>query len=624
VDTFARPLIMAEQRPDGSVLLRSAVRLGDHADHLGQELRRWGEATPDAVLATEPVGSAAGSPGRRALTYAEARRAADALAQGLLDLGAAPDRPVLLLSGNSLEHLLLTLACYTAGVPAVPASVAYSLMSTDHRQLRAMVELVRPGVVFAVDAGRFGAALDAVVAAGERVAVVVADGQRPGAVGIGELATTVPGRDVARAFGTVTPDTVAKILFTSGSTGTPKGVLTTQRMLTSNQQMMRQVWPFLAVEPPVLVDWLPWSHTFGGSHNVNMALTNGGTVHIDAGRPTVELFGRTVDALREIAPTVYVNVPAGYAMLVPRLEADEAFARHFFSRLRLLFYAAAALPPALWNRLERLVERHADHAVPFTSSWGTTETAPAATSAHWAGSRCGCIGAPLPGVTLKLVPAGAKREIRLTGPNITPGYLRRPDANAAAFDEEGYYRTGDAVVLVDADDPNQGLMFDGRIAEDFKLMTGTWVSVATIRTTLVSAARVLTDAVIAGHDRDEVTALAWLNLPEARSLCGLDGAAELAPDHPVLRRHLAATLAELAVGAGSAGRVARLLLCVEPPDLDAGEITDKGYVNQAVVLERRAHLVERLYAAPPPADVIVAVRRNGAGHLSTETRSTET
>ncbi|MBW0113717.1 feruloyl-CoA synthase [Pseudonocardia abyssalis] len=603
MDTFARPQIKAEQRPDGSVLLSSTVPVGPHAEHLGQELRRWAGRTPDAVLASAPDGTG----GRRSVTFGEARRAADALAQALLDLGAAPDRPVLLLSGNSIEHLLLMLGCYTAGVPAVPTSVAYSLMSADHHQIRAMVELVTPGVVFAEDAGPFGPALDAVLAAtGATPAVVMATGSRDGAHRVEDLLATVPGPDVARAFDAIAPDSVAKILFTSGSTGTPKGVLTTQRMLTSNQQMMREVWPFLVDEPPVLVDWLPWSHTFGGSHNLNMALTNGGTLHIDAGRPTPAAFGHTVDALRGIAPTVYVNVPAGYAMLVPHLEKDAELARHFFSRLRLLFYAAAALPQALWDRLERLVEQHADHPVPFTSSWGTTETAPAATSAHWAGARCGCIGVPLPGVTLKLVPEGGKREIRITGPGITPGYLDRPDATAAAFDDEGFYRTGDAVVFVDDTDPNQGLMFDGRIAEDFKLMTGTWVSVATVRGALVSAARVLSDAVIAGHDRDEVTAIAWLHPSESRALCGLDADTEVPLDHPVLRAHLGDTLAELGTTSGSAGRVARLILAADPPDLDAGEITDKGYINQRVVLDRRSDLVERLYAPVVDAAVITS------------------
>ncbi|GAA1279728.1 feruloyl-CoA synthase [Pseudonocardia aurantiaca] len=600
-DTFAPPRIVGEQRADGSVLLRPTEPLGAHAEHLGQELRRYAEQTPDAVLVTEP------SPdGRRALTYGDAWATAEALAQGLLERGARPDRPVMLLSGNSLEHLQLTLACYLAGVPAVPASVAYSRATSDHAQLRAMAELVRPGVVFAADPRQFGPALDAVRDTTPDVHETVVRGGRPGATTFEELARTVAGAEAASAYAAITPDTVAKILFTSGSTGRPKGVLTTQRMLTSNQQMMRQAWPFLAGEPPVLVDWLPWSHTFGGSHNVGMALTNGGTIHVDSGRPAPELFEHTIAALREIAPTIYVNVPAGYAMLVPRLEADPGLARHFFSRLRLLFYAAAALPEALWDRLERLAERHADHEVPCTSSWGTTETAPAATSAHWGGARCGCIGVPLPGVTLKLVPTEDKREIRIAGPSVTPGYLNRPDFTAAAFDEEGFYRTGDAVVLVDDVDPNQGLMFDGRIAEDFKLTTGTWVSVATLRTRLLSAAQVLSDAVLAGHDRNEVTALAWLNIAESRLVCGLPPDADVPRDHPVLRKHLAAALAEVGAGAGSAGRIARLLLCAEPPDLDAGEITDKGYLNQRRVLRRRRDLVERLYRDVPDAEVIAA------------------
>lgn len=603
--TFAPPRITADVRPDDTILVRSAAPLGPHAHHLGQELRRWAERTPDAVLASAP--DPAG--GRRSITFGEARRTADALGQALLDLGAGATEPVLLLSENSLDHLLLTLGCYTAGVPAVPTSIAYSLLSADHHQLRAMAAVVRPGVVFAEDAGPYGPALDAVLdAAAGDPPIVVSTGEREGAHRFADLAATEPGPGLARAFAATTADSVAKVLFTSGSTGAPKGVLTTHRMLTSNQQMMREVWPFLAAEPPVFVDWLPWSHTFGGSHNLNMALTNGGTLHIDAGRPTPGAFDRTVATLREIAPTVYVNVPAGYAMLVPHLEQDPDFARHFFSRLRLLFYAAAALPQALWDRLEHLVEQYADHPVPFTSSWGTTETAPAATSAHWTGSRCGCIGVPLPGVTLKLVPEGDKREIRLRGPNITPGYLDRPDATAAAFDDEGFYRTGDAVVFVDPADPGQGLMFDGRIAEDFKLTTGTWVSVATVRGALVSAARVLSDAVIAGHDRDEVTALAWLHPAEARRFCGVDTDADLPIDHPALRQHLADTLTTLAAGSGSAGRVVRLLLCAEPPDLDAGEITDKGYLNQRVVLERRSDLVERLYAPRPDPDVISAAR----------------
>jgi feruloyl-CoA synthase len=314
------------------------------------------------------------------------------------------------------------------------------------------------------------------------------------------------------------------------------------------------------------------------------------------------LFDRTVAALREVAPTVYYNVPAGYALLAPRLEADRDLAAHFFSRLRFMFYAGAALPETLWDRLRAIADDVADHPVALTASWGTTETAPAATTAHFPSARCGCIGVPLPGVTIKLVPDGAKREIRLTGPNVTPGYHRAPAVTAAAFDEEGFYRTGDAARLVEPADPAQGLMFDGRLAEDFKLASGTFVTVGRQRTALISAAGgVVTDAVLAGHDGPYVAALAWVNRDEARRACGTD---EL--DDPALRARLGAALAALNAGAGSAARIERLLVLADPPDMDAGEITDKGYVNQRAVLERRADLVARLLAEPPDAADIVA------------------
>jgi feruloyl-CoA synthase len=431
---------------------------------------------------------------------------------------------------------------------------------------------------------------------------VVARGARDGRLDLADLEAVSSTDAVDRTFAALGPDTVAKILFTSGSTGAPKGVVNTHRMLCSNQRALAQVWPFMRREPPVLVDWLPWSHTFGGNHNLHQVLTFGGTLHIDDGRPVPALFDRTVAALRDVAPTVYYNVPAGYALLAPRLEADRELAERFFSRLRFMFYAAAALPEALWDRLRAIADDVADHPVALTASWGTTETAPAATTAHFAAARCGCIGVPLPGVTIKLVADGNKREIRLTGPNVTPGYHRDPVTTAAAFDEEGFYRTGDAARLVDAADPQQGLMFDGRLAEDFKLASGTFVTVGRERTALISAAGgVVTDAVLAGHDGPYVAALAWVNRDEARRVCGAD-----ALDHPALRAHLGAALAALNAGAGSAARIERLLLLDDPPDMDAGEVTDKGYVNQRAVLERRADLVARLLAEPPDPAVIVA------------------
>ncbi len=441
---------------------------------------------------------------------------------------------------------------------------------------------------------------------------MVGRGDRPAAVSFGRLLETEPRSTVEDAYRGLTPETTVKLLFTSGSTGAPKGVINTNRMLCSNQAVLRHIWPFLESEPPVLVDWLPWSHTFGANHNLNLVLFNGGTLYIDDGRPALPLFGRTLAALREIPPTVYFNVPAGFALLAGALEGDHELARRFFSRLRFMFYAGAALPDALALRLRAIAERVADHGVPLTSSWGTTETAPAATSAHFADAVVGCIGVPLAGTTIKLAPEADKLEIRVSGPNVTPGYFKRPELTAAAFDDEGFYRSGDAVRLVDEDDPDQGLVFDGRIAEDFKLLTGTWVTVGPLRTRLLGAARVLTDAVICGQDREYVAALGWVNAAEAREVCGIEGDVELSD--PRLRRHLSQTLAQLGAAAGSASRVERLLLLDRPPSLDAGEITDKGYLNQRRCLKFRAAEVRRLYVAEPDADVItLAGRRSRVG-----------
>jgi feruloyl-CoA synthase len=373
-------------------------------------------------------------------------------------------------------------------------------------------------------------------------------------------------------------------------------------MMCSNQTALLQGWPFLSDEPPVLVDWLPWSHTFGGNHNVNLVLCNGGTIYIDDGKPAPPLFPRTLAALKDVAPTVYFNVPAGWALLAPALEADRELARQFFSRLRFMFYAAAALPDALAVRLRDLAREEADHEVPLTSAWGTTETAPSATSAHFPDAVLGCIGVPNPGTTIKLAPAQDKLEIRIKGPNVTPGYFARDELTREAFDEEGFYRSGDAARMVDEHDPNKGLVFDGRIAEDFKLLTGTWVFAGPLRMALLSAAGVLSDAVLCGQDSEYVSALAWVNQAEAGKLSGDEGEVDLRDAK--LRAHLAEALTTLNAGAGSAGRVERLLLLAEPASLDAGEITDKGYINQRAVQQRRPADVERLYAAEPDPEII--------------------
>ena len=582
--TFADPRIAAERGADGCLRVWSQEPLAATVPSVAASFRAHSEEHPDRLLLAERAGD-----GWQHLTWGEARDRADRLAQALVDRGVG-DRPVMVLSGNSGSHLLLTLAAHTLGVPVVPASVAYSLQSADHAKLRGMADLVDPGVVFAGDAAAFGTALAAV---GEG-RLVLTDADLP------ELLATPATEEVDRLFERVGPDHVAKVLFTSGSTGTPKGVVTTNRMLTANQQQMVQVWPFLAEEPPVLLDWLPWSHTFGGNHNLGMVLAHGGTLWIDDGKPVPGLIEKTVRNLADVSPTIYFNVPAGYAALVPLLERDDDAARRFLARLRLGFFAAAALPQQLWDRLEALAARHGS-AMRMTTSWGLTETAPAATTTHFAVRRSDCLGVPLPGVELKLVPTGGKSEVRLRGPNVTPGYHLRPELTSAAFDDEGYLCTGDAVDLADPDDVTQGLVFRGRIAEDFKLSTGTFVSVGTLRPALLSAAGgLLQDAVLCGQDGEYVAALAWLH-PEHRDR--FDPVTGPSPD---LRAELAAALQRLAdSGGGSSQRVERLLLLTEPPQLDAGEITDKGYVNQRAVRERRSGDVARLLADPGGPEVVL-------------------
>ncbi len=547
LETFSAPDTSLEHREDGATILQSRHVLDGVKASIPAVLRERAAAHPDHPLAAQRDSQDRWTE----VSYGEARAKADALAQALLDLGLGPDRPLMILSGNSVEHLLLSLGAYTAGVPVMPISVAYSLMSSDHARIRAIAELTEPGLIFADDAEAFRGALDALGASVETV--LVDRGERRGALRLHELSQTNPTSAVEDAVAAAGPETTVKLLFTSGSTGAPKGVINTNRMLCSNQAMLQRIWPFLADEPPVLVDWLPWSHTFGANHDLNLVLFNGGTIYIDDGKPAPPLFPRTIAALKDIAPTVYFNVPAGFALLASALESDRELAHRFFSRLRFMFYAGAALPDALALRLTAIAQQLADHEVPLTSSWGTTETAPAATSAHFADAVVGCIGVPLAATTIKLAPEADKLEIRVRGPNVTPGYFRRPELTAQAFDDEGFYRSGDAVKLVDESDPNKGLVFDGRIAEDFKLLTGTWVTVGPLRTRLLSVARVLTDAVICGHDEAYVAALAWLNQAETRRVCGTDG--DVALDDPRLRDHLAQALATLGAAAGSAARV---------------------------------------------------------------------
>jgi feruloyl-CoA synthase len=631
---FAAPEVAAERRVDGTWLLRSTAALGRHDVTVLDSLRRWAAADPVYPLIAERAGQ-----GWRTRSYGEVEHAARAAGQGLLELGLGPDRPLLILSGNSVDHLVVSLAAMTAGVPVVPVSAAYSLQSRDHARIREIAALVAPGAVFAADPAAFGPALSAVgdvpvIGGGAgpgggtrptRGAGEAGGGAgQPGSAGVtwlAELEAVAPGAAVDAARAALRPGSLAKILFTSGSTGAPKGVLNTHGMLAANQQMIAQAWPFLREERPVVVDWLPWSHTFGGNHNVGLILTAGGTLYVDGGRPAPGLFAQTRANLAGVPPTIYFNVPAGYAQLVPELEADPEFARRFFSRLRLIFNAAAALPAGLRQRLADVAARSSDRAIPVTASWGLTETAPAVTSAHFAYTDPACIGVPLPGAEVKLSPAGDSYEIRARGPMVTPGYFGRPDLTAQAFDDEGYYRTGDAARLLDEDHPERGLVFRGRLAEDFKLSTGTFVRVGAVRTALLSAIPLLADAVIAGEGRDFAAALAWLNAAQVRQVLGGDraaaggggglaagggpggGEADVVTD-PAVLAHLAAGLAAHQPEGGSASRVERLLVLTEPPSLDGGEITDKGYLNQRRILQLRAALVDRLFAEPKGPGVV--------------------
>ncbi|MGE3162868.1 MAG: feruloyl-CoA synthase [Burkholderiales bacterium] len=559
-------------RDDGVVYLRSPHALGPWPRNLTERLERWARERPDHVLAAQrdPEG------GWCRLSYAEAYRRARRAGAALLARGLSAERPLAILSENSLEHLILMLGALHAGVPCAPVSPAYSLLSADYGRLRDVLALATPGLVWASDEARFAKAVAAAVPKGT-------------AVLYGSVPESEPGERVDAAHARTGPDTIAKFLFTSGSTGRPKAVINTQGMWCANQQMLAQSLPYLAEVPPVLVDWLPWHHTAGGNHNIGIVLYNGGTLYIDEGRPVPGLIETTVRNLREVAPTIYFNVPRGYEALLPYLQGDETLRRTFFSRLGILQYAAAVLPQPVWKAYEELAVQTCGERILWITGYGATETAPFVMSTNRGARRAGPVGLPVDGVEMKLAPVNDKLEARFRGAAITPGYWREPGLTRAAFDEEGYFRTGDAMRFADPRDPAQGLEFDGRIAEDFKLTTGTWVSVGALRARIVAAGNPwVQDAVIAGHDRDDVCALV---IPRA------------GVKNPDLQGLLDALAAQ---STGSSNRVARAVLLEGPLSIDAGEITDKGSVNQRAVLRARADLVERLYTEPHDPRVVKA------------------
>lgn len=596
---FAVPQVRLSHREDGAILLSSPLRLQPCPRSVGADLEYWANQAPERVFLAERGANGAW----RTLRYGDARRQVRQIAASLLRMRLPPGRPVAVLSDNGIEHALLMLASMHVGIPYAALSPAYSLMSHDHAKLRSLVTRLQPGLLYVASAARYAPALAAISGLHD-AALVVSDGSDlpAGALPFSSLLEAVdPEADeqaVQSRHAEVGPDTVAKILFTSGSISEPKGVINTQRMLCASQQAKAQLWPFLAQTPPVIVDWLPWNHTFGGNHNFNLVLRHGGTLYIDAGKPVPGLFDASIANLRDIAPTLYFNVPRGFDMLVGALRSDSTLRRNFFSRLQVMFYAGSALPQHLWEALIELSIQETGQAVPMVTAWGSTETSPLATDCHFQAPRSGVIGLPAPGVELKLLPAGDKLEIRVRGPNVTPGYLGQPELTAKAFDEEGYYRIGDAVRFADAARPEAGLVFDGRVAEDFKLSSGTWVNVGAVRIRGIELlAPVAQDIVVTGHDSNAVGFLVFANVPACRTLAQLpaDAPAAEALGHAAVREHVRRGLAAMqALGGGSSTHASRALLMAEPPSVDAGEITDKGYINQSAVLARRAALVAAL------------------------------
>lgn len=593
-------------RADGSILLNAPHGLDRYPDRLTEWLVHWAAVAPDRVFIARR-----GSDNEWIrLSYRETLAKVRAIGQALLDRGLSTERTIAILSGNSLEHQLLGLAAIHVGIPYAPISPPYSLLANDFSKLRRTLELMTPGLIFVQDGAQYERALREVLPVESDIELIVVD--NPVATRSGTpfsaLLATEPTEAVYRAFMQITPDSVAKVLFTSGSTSLPKGVMNTHRMICANLQQIRQTLPFIADDPPVIVDWLPWNHTFGGNHNIGLILANGGTFYMDEGKPTPDGIGPTIANLREIAPTMYFNVPRGLEELLPYLEQEPALRERFFSRLQMIFYAGAALPQHVWDGLEDIAAKTCGERIPIITGLGMTESGPSAMFAHWPESYSGLLGVPVADLELKLTPVEDKLEARYRGPNVTPGYWRQPELNATCFDEEGYFRTGDAIKFVDEDDPNKGLLFDGRLAEDFKLTTGTWVSVGALRSRIVKlGAPIVREAVITGHNRDYVGALLFLHTDVCQTLAGLPANTPAADvyAHPVIHAHIQQLLDDMGAQAtGISNRLERVLIAVEPPSIDVGEITDKGSFNQRAILAHRSQLVEALYRSPMGASVI--------------------
>lgn len=591
-EQFLPHAVAREDRADGTILLRSKYPLGPVADRTADWLHKWADDAPDRVFLAERAGA-----GWREVGFAASLQMVRAIAQSLLARGLGPDTPILIMSGNGVDHGLLSLAAQYAGVPTVPLAEQYSLIPGAHGRLRHAIDLVHPKLAYVVDAEAYGAALDIDTLDGVEIVASRTAG-RAGVTAFAELLRGDASVDVDAALAQVTPDTVAKILMTSGSTSSPKGVLTTQRMMCVNQTQLADGLPMLKDRPPVIMDWLPWNHVFGGSHNFNMMLAHGGSFYIDDGKPTPKLFPRTLENLSMVTGTLLFNVPIGFALLRTALEQDADLRQRFFQDLDLVFYAGASLPQDTWEAFEKMAEQIKGEVPLITASWGLTETAPSTLLQQEPTERSGVIGVPVTGVTVKLIPDDDLRcEVRVKGPNVMPGYFEDPEKTAESFDDEGFLKTGDALLFVDPDDPDKGMRFDGRISEDFKLQTGTWVRAAGLRIDVLAAlAPLAADLVITGHDLLEIGVMIFPDYA-ALAAAGYDAMHDdgVLTD-PNLLADISGRLEKLAEGSsGSSTRVGRAIVLHDPASLTEGEITAKGNLNFRKVLALRADKLKRLY-----------------------------